>query len=108
MIGAVRAVPTRSASRNLAGRATARPHAWARRARNSAHVENTAFTRLCPPYGAKLISCAGPLCSRCTARDDWRLMNTPLVARWVGQPVPRKEDEALLSGRARFIDDLAP
>ena len=28
--------------------------------------------------------------------------------RWVGEPVPRKEDEALLSGRARFIDDLSP
>src|SRR5712675_2142479 len=27
---------------------------------------------------------------------------------WVGQAVPRKEDQALLSGRARFIDDLAP
>ncbi|MEC9151767.1 MAG: xanthine dehydrogenase family protein molybdopterin-binding subunit [Pseudomonadota bacterium] len=27
---------------------------------------------------------------------------------WVGQPVPRLEDAALLSGNARFIDDLAP
>src|SRR5712675_2047781 len=27
---------------------------------------------------------------------------------WVGQAVPRKEDQALLSGGARFIDDLAP
>jgi 2-furoyl-CoA dehydrogenase large subunit len=27
---------------------------------------------------------------------------------WVGQALPRKEDQALLSGRARFIDDLAP
>lgn len=27
---------------------------------------------------------------------------------WVGSPVPRKEDEALLTGRARFIDDLSP
>ncbi len=27
---------------------------------------------------------------------------------WVGAPVPRKEDEALLTGRARFIDDLSP
>jgi 2-furoyl-CoA dehydrogenase large subunit len=27
---------------------------------------------------------------------------------WVGRPLPRKEDPALLSGRARFIDDLAP
>lgn len=27
---------------------------------------------------------------------------------WVGSSVPRKEDEALLTGRARFIDDLAP
>ncbi len=27
---------------------------------------------------------------------------------WVGRPVPRKEDAALLTGRARFIDDLAP
>src|SRR5882724_1028945 len=26
----------------------------------------------------------------------------------VGAPVPRKEDEALLTGRARFIDDLSP
>jgi 2-furoyl-CoA dehydrogenase large subunit len=27
---------------------------------------------------------------------------------WVGSPVPRKEDEALLTGQARFIDDLSP
>ncbi len=27
---------------------------------------------------------------------------------WVGSSVPRKEDEALLTGRARFIDDLTP
>lgn len=27
---------------------------------------------------------------------------------WVGSPVPRTEDEALLTGRARFIDDLTP
>jgi 2-furoyl-CoA dehydrogenase large subunit len=27
---------------------------------------------------------------------------------WVGAPVPRKEDEALLTGGARFIDDLSP
>jgi 2-furoyl-CoA dehydrogenase large subunit len=27
---------------------------------------------------------------------------------WVGSPVPRSEDEALLTGRARFIDDLSP
>ena len=27
---------------------------------------------------------------------------------WVGAPVPRKEDEALLTGRARFIDDMEP
>ena len=32
------------------------------------------------------------------------------VARetWVGRPVPRLEDEALLRGEGRFIDDLAP
>lgn len=28
--------------------------------------------------------------------------------RWVGAPVPRKEDAALLTGNARFIDDLEP
>lgn len=28
--------------------------------------------------------------------------------KWVGQAVPRLEDAALLSGNARFIDDLAP
>jgi 2-furoyl-CoA dehydrogenase large subunit len=28
--------------------------------------------------------------------------------KWVGQAVPRLEDAALLSGHARFIDDLAP
>ena len=28
--------------------------------------------------------------------------------RWVGAPVPRKEDEALLTGHARFIDDMEP
>ncbi len=27
---------------------------------------------------------------------------------WIGSPVPRKEDEALLTGQARFIDDLSP
>ena len=27
---------------------------------------------------------------------------------WVGRALPRKEDQALLSGRGRFIDDLAP
>ena len=27
---------------------------------------------------------------------------------WVGAAVPRKEDEALLTGRARFIDDMEP
>ncbi len=31
-----------------------------------------------------------------------------IAQRWVGEPVPRKEDEALLTGRARFIDDLSP
>ena len=31
-----------------------------------------------------------------------------VTQRWVGSPVARKEDEALLSGRARFIDDLSP
>ena len=28
--------------------------------------------------------------------------------KWVGQGIERFEDEALLSGRARFIDDLEP
>ena len=28
--------------------------------------------------------------------------------RWVGAAVPRKEDEALLTGHARFIDDMEP
>ena len=28
--------------------------------------------------------------------------------KWVGRAVPRLEDEALLTGQARFIDDLAP
>jgi len=28
--------------------------------------------------------------------------------RWVGQALPRKEDAALLTGNARFIDDMAP
>src|SRR5215469_17625688 len=27
---------------------------------------------------------------------------------WVGRALPRKEDQALLSGNARFIDDVAP
>ncbi|HLN10160.1 MAG TPA: molybdopterin cofactor-binding domain-containing protein [Xanthobacteraceae bacterium] len=27
---------------------------------------------------------------------------------WVGSPVPRREDQALLTGHARFIDDLSP
>ncbi|HLH87441.1 MAG TPA: molybdopterin cofactor-binding domain-containing protein [Xanthobacteraceae bacterium] len=32
----------------------------------------------------------------------------PSTKPWVGRALPRKEDQALLSGRARFIDDLAP
>src|SRR5437773_9931779 len=28
--------------------------------------------------------------------------------RWVGAAVARKEDQALLTGQARFIDDLSP
>jgi CO/xanthine dehydrogenase Mo-binding subunit len=28
--------------------------------------------------------------------------------KWVGRSVERFEDEALLTGRARFIDDLEP
>lgn len=32
----------------------------------------------------------------------------PTTHDWIGKPVPRKEDPALLSGRARFIDDLEP
>ena len=31
-----------------------------------------------------------------------------VTQRWIGSPVGRKEDEALLTGRARFIDDLSP
>src|SRR5471030_1750531 len=30
------------------------------------------------------------------------------AASWVGKPVSRKEDESLLCGRGRFIDDLEP
>ena len=30
------------------------------------------------------------------------------AAGWVGKAVPRREDGALLTGRARFIDDLEP
>src|SRR5438270_9936924 len=36
------------------------------------------------------------------------IANTPSAARWIGQPMPRLEDAALLSGRARFMDDLTP
>jgi hypothetical protein len=36
------------------------------------------------------------------------IATSPVLTRWIGQPIPRKEDAALLSGRARFIDDLAP
>ena len=36
------------------------------------------------------------------------LTGTGVGSPWVGSPVPRKEDEALLTGRARFIDDLSP
>ena len=31
-----------------------------------------------------------------------------LPEKWVGRSVERFEDEALLTGRARFIDDLEP
>ena len=30
------------------------------------------------------------------------------MRHWVGAPVARKEDQALLTGRARFMDDLSP
>jgi 2-furoyl-CoA dehydrogenase large subunit len=33
---------------------------------------------------------------------------TSVSGRWVGSPVTRREDAALLTGHARFIDDLAP
>ena len=33
---------------------------------------------------------------------------TSAVAGWVGKAVLRKEDEPLLTGRGRFIDDLEP
>ena len=32
----------------------------------------------------------------------------PAGYKWIGKPVPRKEDAALLSGRAQFIDDIEP
>ena len=35
-------------------------------------------------------------------------LTLPFARHWVGTPLARKEDAALLSGRARFIDDLAP
>jgi 2-furoyl-CoA dehydrogenase large subunit len=35
-------------------------------------------------------------------------VTSPQARHWVGMPVARKEDAALLSGGARFIDDLAP
>jgi 2-furoyl-CoA dehydrogenase large subunit len=34
--------------------------------------------------------------------------STALASTWVGRPVPRFEDDALLRGEGRFIDDLAP
>ncbi|WP_137390141.1 xanthine dehydrogenase family protein molybdopterin-binding subunit [Rhodoligotrophos defluvii] len=34
--------------------------------------------------------------------------SAPARQSWVGRPIERREDEALLSGRARFIDDLEP
>ncbi len=35
-------------------------------------------------------------------------MTAGAAAGWVGKAVPRREDGALLTGRARFIDDLEP
>ncbi len=35
-------------------------------------------------------------------------MDSNAAQRWVGAALPRKEDEALLTGSARFIDDLEP
>jgi len=32
----------------------------------------------------------------------------PALRHWVGTPVARQEDQALLTGRARFMDDLSP
>ncbi|MFN0299596.1 MAG: xanthine dehydrogenase family protein molybdopterin-binding subunit [Burkholderiales bacterium] len=37
-----------------------------------------------------------------------RTLRMPNAARWIGAPIVRKEDEAILTGRARYIDDLEP
>jgi 2-furoyl-CoA dehydrogenase large subunit len=50
-------------------------------------------------------------CSRKQTRPRPRIPLQPSPSSdqpWVGRALPRKEDQALLSGRARFIDDLAP
>ena len=36
------------------------------------------------------------------------MATTPGVETWVGRAVPRVEDETLLRGRGRFMDDIDP
>lgn len=36
-----------------------------------------------------------------------RTLPTAGAARWIGKPVPRKEDGRLVTGRGRYVDDLA-
>jgi len=36
------------------------------------------------------------------------MAGTDAADTWVGQPLPRLEDEALLRGRGRYLDDLDP
>jgi 2-furoyl-CoA dehydrogenase large subunit len=36
------------------------------------------------------------------------MAETDTPAKWVGQPLPRLEDETLLRGRGRYLDDLDP
>lgn len=43
------------------------------------------------------------------ADSDYRVVaHVPKPRRWIGEPVLRKEDPALLTGEGRFIDDLDP
>ena len=43
-----------------------------------------------------------------TDSDTEVVTTIPKPRKWIGEPVPRKEDPALLVGEGRFIDDLEP
>ena len=41
-----------------------------------------------------------------TDTDPAALSGAPVAARWVGERMPRTEDQRMITGRGRYIDDL--